>query len=382
MARPYVELTGALQGAAAIYRSAETLVGDCGEELQSLEQKADTGNDLLRSLKLQQAQLARQRCQAEAAQKKNKNGETVQKLQQQENEILGQIRQQQAELRRIVQDQLRVVDRLQAMVPRIRTQKEQCQALEKEFDAAAGQASQSAELEKQIGARRFGANEALSAAAQANLRSGEHRQGARKAYHLSIQYSILLDKIQELCQKSSKKAIVQDGALYLDTLSPEQRKAIYDYTTEAPGEPTYKNINKTMRDPKNHRFLPGNKERALAMHQALSGASLPAACTVYRGTSSAALASYADLPDEEIVGKVLPERAFLSTSLNKEDSFGGEVKLCIEVPAGTHGVYIGSLSAAGDAESEVLFDFGQMMRVTGVERTASGVRTIHAKMLT
>lgn len=382
MARSYDEAMRALESSARIYRSASALVYGCAEKIQDLEQQAQRQTEQLRTLQARWDAMERQRRELAGKRQAGQDDGAANRLQQQQQDMLAQIRSRRDELLRTEQQRLRLVDRLRAMGPGLEQKAEQSRALGREFEAAAERAGQTAGLTGQLGSRRFGAAAAASASAAAGRRSAEHRQGAAGAYRLAAQYEALLQRLHDLCEKTAQKVVIQDGERFLGTLPPEQRQAIYLYTTEAPGEPTYKNINRTLRDPQNHHFAPGNKQRAAAMHQALSGASLPCACTVYRGTSSAALGPYAALPDDQLAGKVIPERAFMSSSLYRRDSFGGDVLLQIEVPAGAPGAYIGSVSGAGDAESEVLFDCGQLMRITGAHRDLSGRRVVHAKMLT
>ena len=71
----------------------------------------------------------------------------------------------------------------------------------------------------------------------------------------------------------------------------------------------------------------------------------------------------------------------MSTSLNSEDSFSGDIKLVISVPAGAKGAYVGYLSQLGHSESEVLFDMGSVMQITKVDRDKNGQRVIYAQMM-
>ena len=165
------------------------------------------------------------------------------------------------------------------------------------------------------------------------------------------------------------------GREWTDSLPSENRAAIASYTSTA-----YENINATLRGLE-HQFNPGNYERARKIHQSLSGASIPAVCTVYRGTSSKALGALRMLPDSLLVGKVISDRGFMSTSLEQSTAFDGEVLLEIDVPKGAHGAYVGDISALGHQENEVLFDMGQKMRITNVRRDADGRRIISVRIL-
>ena len=176
-------------------------------------------------------------------------------------------------------------------------------------------------------------------------------------------------------RSDSIAAVMSAGEAWTNSLSDGERSALRDYTGTG-----YLNINASLRGQTS--FNEGNAERACAIHNALSGASIPQACIVYRGASPPALGEYQNLSDRELVGCHIAEAGFMSTSLNPRDSFGGAVQLEISVPAGAHGAYVGYLSQYGHNESEVLFDAGQVLEITGVRRDFFGNRTICARMIT
>ena len=169
--------------------------------------------------------------------------------------------------------------------------------------------------------------------------------------------------------------VVAAGKLWSESLPPEQRAAVSDYTGIA-----YGNINATLRGISTS-FVPGYREKAILIHQALSASRIPQPCTVYRGALAAALGVLQNAPDTQLVGSFFSDSGFMSTSINAEDSFGGEIKLVIEVPQGARGAYVGYLSQMDHSESEVLFDAGAVMKITAVEKTDTGKRLIHARML-
>lgn len=167
----------------------------------------------------------------------------------------------------------------------------------------------------------------------------------------------------------------QTGKAWSDALSQSEATAVHAYTGTA-----YNNINAVLRG-KAGTFNEGNREIASNIHSALSRSCIPEDCTVYRGASREALGAYQNLPDEALVGKLIGDKGFMSTSLNPGDAFGGEVRLEISVPAGAKGAYVGYISQCQHYESEVLFDRGQMMRITGVYYNEFGKRIIRAEML-
>lgn len=170
-------------------------------------------------------------------------------------------------------------------------------------------------------------------------------------------------------------SVKEAGKQWTDSLSKEQYAALSAYTGSA-----YVNINATLRG-LTPSFQEGYKEKAILIHQSLSTSSIPQACTVYRGASAVALGSLQNVPDDQLVGSFFSDNGFMSTSINSEDSFGGEIKLVIDVPAGAKGAYVGYLSQLGHSESEVLFDMGSVMQITKVERNGNGQRVIHARMM-
>ena len=110
------------------------------------------------------------------------------------------------------------------------------------------------------------------------------------------------------------------GKEWSDTLSPSERSAIKDYTGTS-----YVNINAVLRGLESD-FDAGNHERASLIHSALSQSSIPQSCTVYRGASLSSLGNYANATDEELIGNIISDDGFMSTSLNREDAFGGEIR--------------------------------------------------------
>ena len=170
-------------------------------------------------------------------------------------------------------------------------------------------------------------------------------------------------------------AIKEQGKTWAVQLPQAQKEAIWDYTGIY-----YENINATMRG-KCKSFDPGNRERSVQLHQALSQCRLEHPCTVYRGVGSDALGKLEKLPDEKLVGRLLKDAAFMSTSLNRKDAFQGAVLFEISVPQGARGAYVGHLSQAKHYESEVLFDCERSLKITGVRRDPDGRRIITAKMV-
>lgn len=180
-----------------------------------------------------------------------------------------------------------------------------------------------------------------------------------------------------ISEAAAQQRIKNYGGDWISALPEENKTAINSYTHTA-----YKNINATLRGISDQ-FDPGNYDCAMKIHESLENASLPVECTVYRGTTQKALGALQSLPDDMLPGKIISDRGFMSSSfdIDKARQFENDVLIIIEAPKGAHGVYVGSISGFGHSESEVLFDAGQVMKITGVERDGAGRRTIRVRIM-
>ncbi len=174
-------------------------------------------------------------------------------------------------------------------------------------------------------------------------------------------------------EETNDLSVIAVGNQWTKSLTKEQYLAIREYT-----DTTYSNINASLRGKDG--FLPGNLEKATEIHMALQNAKIPHSCTVYRGVTSDALGYLQKLNDEEMVGHVIRDGGFMSTTLKPESAFCGSVQLEIEVPAGAPGAFIGAISCYPD-EDEVLFDAQRCLVITGVRRGQHGERIISTRML-
>ena len=172
----------------------------------------------------------------------------------------------------------------------------------------------------------------------------------------------------------SSSSVMSAGADWANSLSDTEKEAVNAYTNTA-----YSNINQNLRGISNS-WDPGNLDRAKALHSALGRSSLPCDCTVYRGASSAVLGNYKNLSNEELKGKILKDNGFMSTSLDRDRAFEGDILLEIDVPKGSKGAYVGNVGHYGHIESEVLFDCNSMMVINDVQNI-NGKRVIKASMI-
>lgn len=179
---------------------------------------------------------------------------------------------------------------------------------------------------------------------------------------------------KQTASQQNKGSVTEEGKVWAAALPKAEQRAITEYSGTG-----YIDVNGALRGFMD--FSDASRNRAVLIHSALSRSRIPCACTVYRGASFDALGQWAGVPDEDMIGAVIEDDAFVSTSLRYEDAFSKQVLFEIDVPEGAHGAYIGYLSALGHNESEVLFDAGMRMRVTGVHRNADGRRVVRAQML-
>ncbi|MCR5048169.1 MAG: ADP-ribosyltransferase [Saccharofermentans sp.] len=167
------------------------------------------------------------------------------------------------------------------------------------------------------------------------------------------------------------------GADWAATLSDVEKEAIKGYTNT-----DYVDINKKLRGLSDS-WTPIHMERAKAIHFALGRSSIPCDCVVYRGASSDALGAFKGLSDDELKGKIIRDKGFMSTSLDRDVSslnFSGGILFEIEVPKGSKGAYVGNVGQFGHLESEVLFDCNRVMEIKDVQ-TINGKRIIKVGML-
>lgn len=162
-------------------------------------------------------------------------------------------------------------------------------------------------------------------------------------------------------------------------MSPEQRAAVTYYTGLG-----YLQINPYLRG-KSAGVTPQCREQILRLSALLGSQVTDRPMRVYRGVSPdtamvrggrKGLDAYSD---QELVGKLLVDGGFVSTSLREESAFSGTM-LVLDLPPGSRGAYVGDISQAQHYEREFLMDRNQVFRVTGVTRK-NGKRYIHATAL-
>ncbi|MCX5209098.1 hypothetical protein OG689_07330 [Kitasatospora sp. NBC_00240] len=139
-----------------------------------------------------------------------------------------------------------------------------------------------------------------------------------------------------------------------DNLPAEQRKAVENYTLDsetAPKGQSYQDINRSLRDeiPRTSQI----DQQVADLDRALQAHPVPEDIVVTRGTDLGHL----DVADpEDLVGKTITEKGYMSTSLGDLPSMyqGKEAILHLSVPGGTPGLWVENVGAMGAAERELL----------------------------
>ena len=119
------------------------------------------------------------------------------------------------------------------------------------------------------------------------------------------------------------------------------------------------------------------KSRLSLMDEAMSKSELPKDQTLYRNVDASAVfdkstlqkirwGEYSEDDLQEVVGKTITDKGFMSTTKDKEIAFGwgdftgSETPIVVEfeTPKGTHGIDLGRFDIEGDEQKEILLDRG------------------------
>ena len=185
--------------------------------------------------------------------------------------------------------------------------------------------------------------------------------------------------------ESNRLQVEAQPVQFLENLPPECRSAVVAYTGEE-GPGCYHAINPILRGQVDRSSVsPETVQSFRHLHAFLNDQRTTAPITVYRGVgsqvkmvrSNGTTQSLADFSDEELVGKLLTDAAFVSTSTKEESILNGNTVLVLNLPAGTRGAYVGDISQMQHHEKEFLMDCGQAFRVTRVEHR-NRIRYIYA----
>ena len=111
---------------------------------------------------------------------------------------------------------------------------------------------------------------------------------------------------------------------------------------------------------------------------ALSKMELPADLTLYRGTDSAPFMNIVDknfngtLDWNSLVGKTFEDRAFVSTSVERETAFKGEVRWEINAPKGSKGGMVNTFSMFPN-ENELLLPRNSKFLIKGIDKVDNNI---------
>lgn len=163
----------------------------------------------------------------------------------------------------------------------------------------------------------------------------------------------------------------EDWAAHTASLSPEQKAAAQAYVGTS-----YNSINPLLRgqlsQAEMEEFKPFYAKMAQFAQQVQdSMAPAPRGTLALRGMESDGLGLGSSPTREQIeglVGSVLINDAFTSTTVDPSMVFSGDVRLRIEVPKGTPSLWLGDLGK----ESELLLAAGGKMRIDAVEVVGNG----------
>jgi hypothetical protein len=172
-------------------------------------------------------------------------------------------------------------------------------------------------------------------------------------------------------QRRSADQMDEDWEAHNDTLSSRQRFAVERYS-----ESGYESMNALLRRPADGEGDRGDKS-TLALCQDLQAAMAPApkGQAVFRGLYSNGLGLGSHPSEEEVKaleGGVLVSDAFVSTSVNPNSAFSGDVKVEIEVPKGTPSLWV-KPNSAHPGEDELLLAAGSKIKIISVEVTPASM---------
>jgi hypothetical protein len=144
-------------------------------------------------------------------------------------------------------------------------------------------------------------------------------------------------------------------------LTKQEKEAIYDYTISA------KLVNPILRGT-NKDYNPAALKQIKLISSGLQKVGLPE-MYLFRGSGYRFLGDLEGLPMNELIGKTVELKGFVSTSLFPDARFVDGVQMIIKVPRGVNGGYLGldDLSRF-PLESEVLLQHGQKLKILEVQQ--------------
>lgn len=180
---------------------------------------------------------------------------------------------------------------------------------------------------------------------------------------------------------ASELQVREQAINMLVSMTPSQRAVVRDYTGLG-----YQAMNFSLRSGNFNQTEETVDQNITELHNLLKNHHASTRVTLYRGVYSDVTMvpgnkkGLDQFSDEQLCGKLLGDRAFVSTSLRENDAFNRPTILILNAPAGTCGAYVGDIGTQGNYESEFLMDCGQIFKVTSVNRR-EGKRYIYANVL-
>ena len=184
---------------------------------------------------------------------------------------------------------------------------------------------------------------------------------------------------------------------WIDELTFREKRAIATYTGS-----DYSSINNALRgiEKKTDSWKEKYSKCVENISNALQKSEAPMDMLVYRGSGTECLKNMMDketyntllntrdndkkteLLKKNIVGSILQDEGFMSTSVNKNSAFSGDLRLEIKIDKGTKGGgFVKSISAYTN-EEEYLLDKGTHLLIEGVRTGEKGEVIIEAKVRT
>lgn len=150
---------------------------------------------------------------------------------------------------------------------------------------------------------------------------------------------------------------------FVKIITDAERKGVTTYTSNA-----YSDINKYLRGMKDKTMY---ESEIKAAKSALSKASLPREVITRRGSDynvlrELGLGEIRPEDKDKVIGAIIQEKGFLSTSPNPHGGFSGSFEYVIRVPQGSQAMYVDKISDF-QGEQELLINCGGKYRIDEVE---------------
>lgn len=150
-------------------------------------------------------------------------------------------------------------------------------------------------------------------------------------------------------------------------LTPSERSTLHAYTDNA-----YDRINPELR-------AGGTPPETREIDRAIAKGKTTEDVVVHRGVKRHDFFAKLDR-GESVAGNIVEERAYVSTSLNRDKAFDGRYRLRIRVPKGSEALWVGDLSAHSE-ELEAILPRGTRLYVVDATKTSNGEWKVECLLL-